>query len=149
VELLEKKEMVFEKPITDVQNRGHIWLWQTGMLIGGHPIWIGAASCGQGIELSATTHLPIHNIAPTVALERNTGGADLTSTGLVKQEAYAAFTPPNFFARNGCNGMGRTVPLHLRGYKLRRKGALSAQFSRPGGILSAELRALSRQKLRR
>src|SRR5205807_6397547 len=45
--------------------------------------------------------LPTHHIAPTVDLERNTVGADLEKTGLAKEEADAAFTPPILSARNG------------------------------------------------
>jgi hypothetical protein len=95
------QDLAFEKPTNDVQNRGHIRLWQTGTLIEGRFVWIGAASYDHGIEFSGTTHLPTHHIAPTVDLERNAVGADLARTGLVKKEAYAAFTPPIFFARNG------------------------------------------------
>ncbi len=95
------QDLAFEKPTNDVQNRGHIRLWQTGALIEGQFVWIGAASYDHGIEFSGTTRLPTHHIAPTVDLERNAVGADLERTGLVKKEAYAAFTPPIFFARNG------------------------------------------------
>ena len=34
-------------------------------------------------------------------LERNAVGSDLAKTGLVREEAYAAFTSPIVFARNG------------------------------------------------
>src|SRR6266702_2704435 len=95
------QDLAFEKPTTDVQNRGHIRLWQTGTFIGGQLVWVGQASYDRGIELSGSTRLPTHHIAPTVDLERNAVGADLERTGLVKKEAYAAFTPPIFFARNG------------------------------------------------
>ncbi len=95
------QDLAFEKPTNDVQNRGHLRLWQTGMLLGGQLVWVGAASYDHGIELSGTTHLPTHHIAPTVDLERNAVGADLENTGLVKKEVDAAFTPPIFFARNG------------------------------------------------
>src|SRR6266705_6088017 len=95
------QDLAFEKPTNDVQNRGHIRLWKTGTLIGRQPIWIGAASYDSGIELSGTNHLPTHHIAPTVDLERNTVGADLEKTGLAKEEADAAFTPPILSARNG------------------------------------------------
>ncbi len=95
------QDLAFEKPTTDVQNRGHIRIWKTGMLIDGQPVWVGAASYDSGIELSSTTHFPTHHIAPTVDLERNAVGADLERTGLVKEEANAVFTPPIFFARNG------------------------------------------------
>jgi hypothetical protein len=95
------EDLAFEKPTNDVANRGHIRLWKTGMLIGGQLVWIGQASYDSGIELSGTTHFPTHHIAPTVDLERNAVGADLETTGLVREEAYGAFTPPIVYARNG------------------------------------------------
>ncbi len=94
------QDLAFEKPTNDVQNRGHIRLWKTGTLIGGQLVWVGQASYDSGIELSATNHFPTHHIAPTVDLERNAVGADLEKTGLVKEEADAAFTPPILSARN-------------------------------------------------
>ncbi len=93
--------LALERPTTDVQNRGHIRLWQTGTFIGGQLVWVGQASYDRGIELSGTNHLPTHHIAPAVDLERNAVGADLGKTGLVKDEEYGAFTPPIFSARNG------------------------------------------------
>ena len=95
------QDLAFERPTTDVQNRGHIRLWQTGTFIGGQLVWVGQASYDRGIELSGTNHLPTHHIAPAVDLERNAVGADLGKTGLVKDEEYGAFTPPIFSARNG------------------------------------------------
>jgi len=95
------QDLAFEKPTNDVANRGHIRLWKTGTLIGGQPVWIGQTSYDSGIELSGTNHLPTHHIAPTVDLERNAVGADLEKTGLVKEDADAAFTPPIVYARNG------------------------------------------------
>ena len=95
------QDLAFEKPTNDVQNRGHIRIWKTDTLIDGQPVWVGAATYDSGIELSSTNHFPTHHIAPTVDLERNAVGADLAKTGLVREEANAAFTPPIFFARNG------------------------------------------------
>src|SRR5712692_6624744 len=95
------QDLAFEKPTNDVQNRGHIRLWKTGTLIGGQLVWVGQASYDSGIELSSTNHFPTHHIALTVDLERNTIGADLEKTGLVKEEADAAFTPPILYAHNG------------------------------------------------
>ena len=74
------QDLAFEKPTTDVANRGHIRLWKTGTLIDGQLVWIGQASYDSGIELSGTNHLPTHHIAPTVDLERNAVGADLKKT---------------------------------------------------------------------
>lgn len=63
------QDLAFEKPTSDVQNRGHIRIWKTGSLIDGQPVWVGAATYDSGIEVSGTTHLPTHHIAPTVDLE--------------------------------------------------------------------------------
>lgn len=95
------QDLAFEKPTTDVQYRGHIRIWNTSLLIGGQPVWIGAATYDSGIELTSTTHLPTHHIAPTVDMERNAVGADLAATHLVKEEQFAVLTPPIFFAHNG------------------------------------------------
>ena len=95
------QDLAFEKPTSDVQNRGHIRIWKTGSLIDGQSVWVGAATYDSGIEVSGTTHLPTHHIAPTVDLERNVVGTDLATTSLVKEEASAAFTPPIMFAHNG------------------------------------------------
>src|SRR5260221_6952881 len=95
------QDLAFEKPTNDVANRGHLRLWKTGTLVGGQLVWVGQASYDSGIELSATSHLPTHHIAPTVDLERNAVGADLEKTGLVREESYGAFTPPIVYARNG------------------------------------------------
>src|SRR5215469_14583213 len=95
------QDLAFEKPTNDVQNRGHIRIWQTGLLINGQHVWIGAATYDSGIELTSTTHLPTHHIRPTVDLERNSVGADLARTSLVKDELSAVLTPPIFFAHNG------------------------------------------------
>ena len=94
------QDLAFEKPTTDVQNRGHIRIWNTGLLMV-QPVWIGAATYDSGIELTSSTHLPTHHIAPSVDLERNAVGADLATTSQVKEELYAALTPPIFFAHNG------------------------------------------------
>lgn len=95
------QDLTFEKPTTDVQYRGHIRIWATTTLIGGQPVWVGAATYDSGIELSSTTHFPTHHIAPTVDLERNAVGADLAKTGFVREEVDADFAVPILFGRNG------------------------------------------------
>jgi len=61
------QDLAFEKPTSDVQNRGHIRIWKTGSLIDGQSVWVGAATYDSGIEVSGTTHLPTHHIAPLPA----------------------------------------------------------------------------------
>lgn len=96
------QDLAFEKPTSDVQNRGHIRLWETGAATaGGESLWLGSASYDHGIELSGSNHLPTHHIAPAVDLERNAVGADLEHSGLVVAESYGAFTGPVYVAYNG------------------------------------------------
>jgi LssY C-terminus len=95
------QDLAFEKPTTDVQNRGHVRLWKTTTHISGELVWVGQASYDQGIELSGSTHFPTHHILPTVDLERGRVGADLLATGLVRGEAVVTYTAPIFAARNG------------------------------------------------
>jgi LssY C-terminus len=95
------QDLAFERPTNDVQNRGHIRLWQTTQRLGGQPVWLGQASYDHGIELSGTNALPTHHISPAVDVERDAVGTDLAGTGLIVAEAHAAFTPPVFVAYNG------------------------------------------------
>jgi hypothetical protein len=85
----------------DIGDHRNIRLWKTATFIDGQPVWVGAATYDSGIELSSTTHFPTHHIAPTVDLERHAVGADLETTGLVKEELAASFTSPMLDARNG------------------------------------------------
>src|SRR5258706_2630956 len=95
------QDLAFERPTNDVQNRGHIRLWQTTLRLSAQPVWLGQASYDHGIELSGTSALPTHHISPAVDLERDALGTDLAGTRLVVTETYAAFTPPVFVAYNG------------------------------------------------
>lgn len=95
------QDLAFEKPTSDVQNRGHMRLWNTNTSIDGQAIWVGQVSYDNGIELSNTNHLPTHHIAPTVDLERDAVGSDLEKTGLVKVISHTAFTTPILAAWNG------------------------------------------------
>src|SRR5258708_3097021 len=91
------QDLAFEKPTNDVQNRGHIRISKTDTLIDLQPVLLRPPPSHTRLELTISPHY----IAPTVDLERNAVGADLAKTGLVREEANAAFTLPIFFARNG------------------------------------------------
>jgi hypothetical protein len=95
------QDLAFEWPTNDVQNRGHTRLWLTTQLQGGQPVWLGAATYDQGIELSGRTGFPTHHISPAVDLVRDTVGSDLARTGLAVAETHEPFTPPMFIAFNG------------------------------------------------
>lgn len=95
------QDLAFERPTSDVQNRGHIRLWLTTTHLDGQPVWLGQASYDNGIELSGISGFPTHHILPAVDLMRDALGADLARTGLVTSEAYDPYTPPIFAAYNG------------------------------------------------
>jgi hypothetical protein len=134
------QDLAFEKPTNDVQNRGHIRLWKTGTLVGGQLVWVGQASYDSGIELSATTHLPTHHIAPTVDLERNAVGADLEKTGLVREESYGAFTPPIVYAL--CWLLGTSV-LEIGGLHQHNLSRLSHCYHKERHLPRKEIRGKS------
>ncbi|HEX9413142.1 MAG TPA: LssY C-terminal domain-containing protein, partial [Ktedonobacterales bacterium] len=68
------QDLAFERPTNDVQNRGHIRLWQTTLRLSGEDVWLGQASYDHGIELSGTSALPTHHISPAVDVERDAVG---------------------------------------------------------------------------
>jgi hypothetical protein len=95
------QDLAFEWPTSSVRQRGHVRLWVTSLGIAGQPLWLGQASYDQGIELSGTTRLPTHYIAPAVDLERDIVEADLQRTGQVAAVAEEPFTAPILVAHNG------------------------------------------------
>src|SRR5260221_6322298 len=95
------QDLAFERPTNDVQNRGHIRLWQTTLRLSGEDVWLGQSSYDHGIELSGTSALPTHHISPAVDVERDAVGTDLARTGLVVTETHGALTPPVILAYNG------------------------------------------------
>jgi hypothetical protein len=99
-----KEDMAFERPGTNVRERDHIRVWNTGRSgSDGRPIWIGSATKDIGIELARTNHLPTHHISPDVDAERALVVTELTQTGYIVREA----TRPGFGKQTqGLNGEG-------------------------------------------
>ena len=94
-----KQDLAFEIPTNNVQNRGHIRLWDTHTTINNEEVWLGAASYDRGIELSGTTHLPTHHVAPCVDQERDQVTQDLRP--YMAQVRNVQFSQPNLFNTNG------------------------------------------------
>lgn len=66
-----EEDFAFERPGSSVRERDHVRLWNTGTTsAGGRPVWIGGATHDIKVEISQTTHLPTHKIAPNVDDER-------------------------------------------------------------------------------
>ena len=94
-----KQDLAFEKPTNDVQNRGHIRLWDTHTETNHEEVWIGSATYDHGIEIGSNTHLPTHHISPSVDKERDRVYQALRP--YVRSEAVASFAQPNLFGKNG------------------------------------------------
>lgn len=94
-----KQDLAFEKPTNDVQNRGHIRLWDTHTTINHEKVWLGSASYDHGIELSKRTHLPTHHILPSVDQERYQVVRDLSP--YMRSTFKAPLGQPTLFGFNG------------------------------------------------
>ena len=82
-----REDMAFERPGHSVRQRDHIRLWQTSQTSSdGRAIWIGGATQDIKVELSKTTHLPTHGIAPDLDDERALVVSALARTGYVVAE---------------------------------------------------------------
>ncbi len=78
------QDYAFERPGSSVRERDHVRFWDTGQAASdGRPTWIGGATKDIAVELSRTTHLPTHRIAPDVDAEREQLVHDLTDSGWV------------------------------------------------------------------
>lgn len=84
-----RQDYAFERPGSSVRERDHVRFWDTGQRgRDGRPIWIGGATRDCAVELSRTTFLPTHKIAPDVDDERAEVVRDLVGTGWVVEEEW-------------------------------------------------------------
>lgn len=84
-----RQDYAFERPGSSVRERDHVRFWDTGHRSrDGRAIWIGGATHDIAVELSRTTHLPTHKIAPDVDAERSVVVHDLLKTGWVIEERW-------------------------------------------------------------
>lgn len=82
-----RQDYAFERPGSSVRERDHVRFWDTGQRSrDNRAVWVGGATRDIAVELSRTTFLPTHKIAPNVDAERATVVHDLVSTGWVLDE---------------------------------------------------------------
>lgn len=83
------QDYAFERPGSSVRERDHVRFWDTGEKArGGRTEWIGGATKDIAVELSPTTHLPTHRIAPDVDAERAQIVRDLGASGWVVAQQW-------------------------------------------------------------
>ena len=99
-----KEDMAYERPGSNVRQRDHIRIWNTGRNgTDGRPIWIGSVTKDTKVELAKTNHLPTHHISPNVDTERFLTVSELAQTGYIVEDTNR----PGFGKRtHGLNGEG-------------------------------------------
>ena len=68
-----KQDAAFEQPVgNSPKQRHHVRFWQSRKVdLNSKPLWLGAATYDERVELSRTTGRITHKIAPNIEQERN------------------------------------------------------------------------------
>ncbi len=104
-----KEDLAFEQEVgRDASRRHHVRFWQSAQLLGGRPVWLGAATFDKKVGLSHKTGMITHHIDADIDADRDKLmkdlAEDLDSTRLVD----------GFQSKcEGCNGGGD--PYHTDG----------------------------------
>ncbi|MCE9631858.1 MAG: LssY C-terminal domain-containing protein [Planctomycetia bacterium] len=80
-----RQDVAFEQPVGDSpKQRHHVRFWKSRELdAGGEPLWLGAATFDERVEISRTTGGITHRIGPDVDRERNKLVIDARSSGVL------------------------------------------------------------------
>ncbi len=78
-----KQDLAYEQPLgSSPKQRHHVRFWRSKELdANGEPLWLGAATFDQRVEISRTTGGITHKIAPDVDRERNKLVGDTARSG--------------------------------------------------------------------
>ena len=67
-----KQDAAFEQPVGDSpKQRHHVRFWRSPRRSDGEPLWLGAATYDERVEISRTTGGITHKISPNIDRERN------------------------------------------------------------------------------
>jgi hypothetical protein len=80
-----QQDLAYEQPVGDSpKQRHHVRFWQsTEMDDNGEPLWLGAATFDQRVEISRAAGGVTHKIAPEVDRERNKLVLDMARSGVL------------------------------------------------------------------
>lgn len=100
-----RQDLAYEQPVgRSPKQRHHVRFWRSQELDGnGEPLWLGAATFDQRVEISRTTGGVTHRIAPEVDRERNKLVTDTARSGVLDGYYWVA---PFHRTREGRNGGG-------------------------------------------
>ena len=80
-----KQDAAFEQPVGDSpKQRHHVRFWRSAEVDrAGEPLWLGAATYDERVEISRTTGGITHKIAPDIDTERNKLVRDVIQAGVL------------------------------------------------------------------
>jgi len=107
-----RQDLAFEQPHGgSPRQRHHVRFWRSAEVDGdGEPLWLGAATFDEAVEISRTTGGITHRIAPAIDRERNKLVADAHAAGMLDGYYWVG----GFHAElRGTNGGGD--PFHTDG----------------------------------
>ena len=80
-----KQDAAFEQPVGDSpKQRHHVRFWRSEAVdAAGDPLWLGAATYDERVEISRTTGGVTHKIAPDIDRERNKLVGDAIRAGML------------------------------------------------------------------
>lgn len=115
----EPNALAFSLPVgATFAERHHIRVWRTqDQTTASQDIWLATASYDRAFELSHTTFLPTHQIAPDIDTERAFVVASLGQSGAVDHQVTLQLVPPEQGRNFGGDPFvtdGRAVVLYLR-----------------------------------
>ena len=78
-----RQDLAYEQPVgSSPKQRHHVRFWRSKEVDGnGEPLWLGAATFDERVEISRTTGGVTHKIAPEVDRERNKLVGDTARSG--------------------------------------------------------------------
>jgi hypothetical protein len=100
-----RQDAAFEQPVGDSpKQRHHVRFWRSAEVDQrGDPLWLGAATYDERVEISRTTGGITHRIAPDIDRERNKLVRDAARAGLLDGYYWVDRFHPE---RQGVNGGG-------------------------------------------
>jgi hypothetical protein len=100
-----RQDLAYEQPVGDSpKQRHHVRFWRSEEVdAAGEPLWLGAATFDERVEISRTAGGVTHKIAPEVDRERNKLVVDTARSGVLDGYYWVDRFHPD---RQGVNGGG-------------------------------------------
>ena len=100
-----REDLAYEQPVGDSpKQRHHVRFWRSREVdAAGEPLWLGAATFDERVEISRTTGGVTHKISPEVDHERNKLVGDTARSGVLDGYYWVDQFHPE---RQGVNGGG-------------------------------------------